>query len=182
MTETPNPYAPPKAVLVDPVTASGGYFTVGTMKLSVMTVATLGIYALYWFYRNWKAIRDRDHLDIAPFWRAFFAGLWTFSLGGRFKADAKERSIGIRLPVVTLGALYLLLQLLGRAPQPYSLLTFLSFIPLVPFDRAARRLNGNGSLSEPTDGRFSAWNIAGLVVGTAFVILVLIGSFVPEGD
>jgi hypothetical protein len=180
MTDIPNPYAPPKAAVVEEATANDVYFTVGTAKLSLMVVATLGFYALYWFYRNWNVIRTRDRLRISPFWRAFFGVLWTFSLGRQFNEDATERNIGIRLPAVALGVLYLLLQLLGRAPQPYSLLTFLSFMPLVPFDRAARRLNGNGSLSEPTYGRFSAWNVAGLVVGTALVILIAIGSFIPE--
>jgi hypothetical protein len=181
MTETLNPYASPKASVVESVTIDNAYFTVGTLKLTLMVVATLGIYALYWFYRNWKVIRDRDRLRISPLWRAFFGALWTFSLGSRFNEDATERNIGIRLPVMTLGVLYLLLQLLGRAPPPYSLLAFLSFMPLVPFDRAARRLNGNGTLSEPTHGRFSGWNVAGLVVGTALVILVVIGSVMPEG-
>ena len=72
MTENHNPYAPPNAVVVEPATASDAYVTVGATKLSLMVVATFGIYALYWFYRNWKVIRDREHSDIQPFWRAFF--------------------------------------------------------------------------------------------------------------
>jgi hypothetical protein len=167
-------------VVAEPVTASGTYFSVGTMKLSLMAIATFGVYGIYWFYRSWKAIRERDHLDISPFWRAIFAPLWTVSLGRRFKADALERHIVIRLPVVTLGILYLLLALLWCLPGPYWLMWFLSFILLVPFDRAARRLNGSGSLAKPIAGPFSVWYVAVLVVGIALLIS-LIGRFLYIG-
>ena len=181
MTETRNPYAPPKSAVVDSVATNDAYFSVGTVKLSLMAFTTFGVYVLYWFYRNWKVIRQRNHLPISPFWRAFFAPLWSFSLGKRFEADAKERNISIGLPVATFGILYLVLSALGRLPEPYSLISLFSFIPIVPFDRAARRLNGNGILAEPTHGRYSAWNIAWLVLGAVLVILAVIGSFRPDG-
>jgi len=181
MTEHHNPYAPPTSKVADPVVTTGAYFTVGALKLSLMALTTFGLYELYWFYRNWKIIRQRDQSPISPFWRAFFAPLWTFSLGMRFKAHAKERNISIGLPVAAIGILYLLLSALWRLPQPYWLISLFSFIPIVPFDRAARRLNGNGSLAEPTHGRYSAWIIAWLVVGTVLLMLAVIGSFIPDG-
>jgi len=142
MTEHHNPYAPPTSKVADSVVTTDAYFTVGTLKLSLMALTTFGLYELYWFYRNWKMIRQREQLPISPFWRAFFAPLWTFSLGMRFKAHAKERNISIELPVAAIGILYLLLSALWRIPQPYWLISLFSFIPIVPFDRAARRLNG----------------------------------------
>jgi len=46
---------------------------VSKTKLAVMSICTLGMYDLYWFYKNWGLVKDRNNLEIKPFWRAFFA-------------------------------------------------------------------------------------------------------------
>ena len=125
-------------------------------------------------------IRDRVGSQIWPFWRAFFGALWTFSLGRRFLQDAKERSIAIELPTTKLGVVYIFVGTLYRLPGPYWLISLLAFIAIVPFEIAARRLNGGGELSEPTSGAYSGWVVAWLVVGTIFLILGIVGSFMPE--
>src|SRR5579863_5993031 len=93
------------------------YFTIGAWKFSLMSIATGGIYELYWFYRNWRLLRDRDDPQISPFWRAFFAPLWTFSMGFRFTDEAKGRNITLTLPVVVLGIIYFVLRALWRLPD-----------------------------------------------------------------
>ena len=159
------------------------YFTVGAVKFSLMSLTTFGLYELYWFYRNWRIIKDRDESQISPFWRAFFAPLWTFSMGSRFRDEAKDQSISLTLPVIALGVIYLLLNALWRLPDPYWLVSLLTFIPLLPFEFAARRLNGGGQLAAPTFGRFSGWNIAWLIVGSVLLLLVLliVGMSIREG-
>jgi hypothetical protein len=67
-----------------------------------------------------------------------------------------------------------------RLPDKYALGVLLSFMPLLPFDRAARRLNGNGQLAAPARGGYSRWNIAGLIFGSLLLVLAVIGSFLPE--
>ncbi len=172
--------SPQESAASEPDTTRQAYFTVGAVKFSLMSATTFGLYELYWFYRNWHIIRDDEHSQISPFWRAFFAPLWTFSMGKRFTGQAKARNMSLSLPVVTLGVLYLLLSALWRLPDPYALVSLLTFIPLLPFDRAARRLNGNGQLAEPTHGRYSRWNIAWLIFGSLLLVLAVIGAFLPE--
>ena len=45
-----NPVPPPVAPL---------FFTTSPLKLIVMSICTMGIYDLYWFYKNWKLVRER---------------------------------------------------------------------------------------------------------------------------
>jgi hypothetical protein len=158
------------------------YFTVGALKFCLMSLTTFGLYELYWFYRNWRVIREREQSQISPFWRAFFNPIWTFSMGARFAGDARARNISLALPAVALGILYLLLHALWRLPDPYWLVTLLAFVPLLPFDFAARRLNGNGELSAPTFARFSVWNITWIVVGSLLLALTLLGTFLPAPE
>lgn len=78
------------------------YFTVGAVKLSLMSLTTGGLCQLYWFYRNWQIITPRYQTKLSPFWRAFFAPLWAFSMGSRFKEEAETRNIPLRFPVTAL--------------------------------------------------------------------------------
>ena len=52
------------------------FFAPPLIKLVVMSLTTLGLYVLYWFYRNWKTIKLRGHDGIMPFWRAVFPLIW----------------------------------------------------------------------------------------------------------
>jgi len=159
------------------------YFTVGAVKLSLMSITTGGIYELYWFYRNWLIIRDCGHDAISPFWRAFFAPLWTFSMGSRLKQEGFERNVPLTLPAPALGVIYLLLNMAWRLPGAFWFVSLLTFVPILPFEFAARRLNGGGLLSVPTFGRFSGWNIAWLAIGSILLGLVVVGQLasIPSG-
>ena len=48
---------------------------ISTTKLIVMSLFSLGLYHLYWFYKQWKLARDRTGENLSPFSRAFFAPL-----------------------------------------------------------------------------------------------------------
>ena len=37
-----------------------------------MSFFTLGIYQFYWIYKNWEYLKNRDQLQIHPFWRGWF--------------------------------------------------------------------------------------------------------------
>lgn len=159
---------------------SQAYFTVGALKFSLMSLTTFGIYELYWFYRNWRVIKNRDKSKILPFWRALFWPFWTFSLMSRFNEDSKDQNIPMVLPAITLGVVYIVLNGLWRLPDPYWLFSLLTFIPLLCFDAFARRLNGGGQLADPTFSRFSGWNIAWLIIGAILLTLAVAGAFMPE--
>jgi hypothetical protein len=48
------------------------FFAVSIPKFIVLSICSIGIYDLYWFYKNWQLVRAREQSDISPFWRAFF--------------------------------------------------------------------------------------------------------------
>ena len=53
-----NLYAPPTATIVDPQLEAANrptpFYVVSTTKVLVLSLATLGMYTLYWFWRHWK--------------------------------------------------------------------------------------------------------------------------------
>jgi hypothetical protein len=147
------PVTPPVAAISAPVVPFP-LFPVSLSKFAVMSICSFGIYELYWCYQNWTRLRDREGLLVSPFWRAFFAPLWGFSLFGRIRdlADSEGVETGWSAPV--LATLYLVLSISWRLPDPWSLISIASFVPMLPVVRTTQRINDR-QLSLATEDRES---------------------------
>ncbi|MCP4690466.1 MAG: DUF3857 and transglutaminase domain-containing protein, partial [Desulfobacterales bacterium] len=109
--------------------ASGArYFPVSLQKFTIMTIFTLGLYKIYWFYKNWKYIRERDNSRIHPLARAIFAPFWCYSL----LKDINGHSGNGRMPAALLALLYFVIAACWKLPDAYGLLPFFSFLVLLP--------------------------------------------------
>lgn len=67
------------------------FFTRQPALLLVYMVLSLGAYALYWFYRNWDAVRVATGQKMWPFWRALFAVIYAWPLFKIMTLQAKTR-------------------------------------------------------------------------------------------
>jgi hypothetical protein len=182
MQEYTNPYrAPTSSVETDvPSTTEVVFFTTSTFKLAVMSICTLGLYELYWFYKNWDFIEERTGQDISPLWRAFFAPLWAYSCFKHIKISAKENNVSGPIPIGLLAIVYLILQALWKLPDPYWLVSFMSFTVLIPFNSVALNINRHLISDFKNNETFSGWNWVAVVLGGLFFVLGLIVTFMPE--
>ena len=171
----------PTATPVAPAVEQTEYFAVSTPKFVVMSIFTVGLYELYWAYKQWKTIKARTGADIMPFWRAFFSGLWGFSLFGQIKADAERRAIGANWSAGLLGALYLVLLVTWRLPDPWWLVSLLSFLPMLPVVQTVERINN--APAHLRNDKYSGANIAGIIVGPLVLALAVLGMTIdPETE
>ncbi len=53
---------------------------VSPSKFIVLSILSFGFYELIWIYRNWKFFKEKEKLDISPFWRTVFAIFFIYSL------------------------------------------------------------------------------------------------------
>jgi hypothetical protein len=159
--------------------ASGDWFTPSTFKFLVMDIVTLGLYKVYWNYRQWKCVKQREGSAIMPFWRAVFTPIWFYFLLRRMAAERSRLGLPA-MPAGLLTALYLALVLTYVLPPPLDLLgSVLAVIPMLAANRYAITLNqatGRGAV----EGRFSALNAVGLALGGAFWLLTILGLFFAE--
>jgi hypothetical protein len=92
-----NIYAPPKAVVADAGWIKNDvdvrFFAVSPVKLVVLSVCTLGLYQIYWFYKHWVLIKRRSEPLIIPWARAFFGFFWCYSCFEFIRND--ERRLGV---------------------------------------------------------------------------------------
>lgn len=100
------------------------YFPVSSLKLVVMSLCTFGIYEIYWFYKNWCIIQERERLDIIPFGRAFFAYFFCYSLFKKTQVTAETRQTQTSIDPGPLAAGWIVLTFLWKLPDPYWLITF----------------------------------------------------------
>lgn len=154
-------------------------FPVSLGKLVLMSIVTFGIYELYWAYKQWDAIRRRENEDVSPFWRACFAPLWGFSLFPRIQKLAEMHHVPINWSGTALATVYFLLGATWRLPSPISLLSLLSFLPIVMVQRGVNDLNAAVAPDAPRNDTYSAANIIGIFVGGILVLLTIVGTLIP---
>jgi hypothetical protein len=119
------------------------YFATSPIKFIAMSLCTFGLYEVYWSYKNWRFIKDRDGLQIMPFWRAFFYPLWHYSLLTELNKTLNSSVLSIGVVRGGLAACVIGLSFTIDLPDPYwllSMLTVLGFIPalLAMQDRPAK--------------------------------------------
>lgn len=182
MQENIKPYETPTSLIEsDAIKIDRAYFfTTSTLKLVLMSICTLGIYELFWFYKNWVLIKKRTEQNIMPFWRAFFAPLWAYSCFKHIKSSAEENKIQKSLSIGLFAFTYFILQVSVRIPDPFWLISFLSVALLIPINNVALRVNKHLVPDFVNNERFSGWNWVGLVLGGLIFVLSLLGAFLPE--
>jgi hypothetical protein len=136
---------------VTPRRARPLYFAVSKAKLIVLSLVTLGLYEIYWFYKNWKLIKSRTGLSIRPFWRALFAVFYCHSLFKSVQESAISHDCRSSVSPGWLAFLYVALTVAWRLPDPYGLVSLLTFLPLLPVQAAINEINARAASTAQRD-------------------------------
>jgi hypothetical protein len=149
-------------------------------KFLILFMLSFGLYSIWWMYKVWKFFKEKDSLDIMPFWRGFFSIIFAYSLFDTILKYAWTNGYAKSYQSFTLFIGYVLTSVVSNfLPDPYWLTGFLSsffFIsPIEAFNFSIENSDRHeATISESFNGR----QIVILVVGIAMWILVLIGLFV----
>ena len=168
-----NPFRPPAAPL-EVATPDTPFFSASTTKFVVMSLGTFSIYTLYWFYRNFAAIRARTGAPIMPLLRTIFSVIWSYSC---FRPIA--HASGKRHPAGILAVVYGLLSACAWLPDPLWLVSFSAIAPVALANRWAAEANGRAAPEALENGSFGAGNWIALAIGVPLGILAVIGAFLP---
>jgi uncharacterized protein DUF4339 len=156
------------------------WFVVGPVKLAVMSIVTLGLYQVFWFYRHWKQARDVQHDDVWPIPRAIFGVIFAYPLFSELADTAAVRGHAHVPNAIFSTILFVALTVAQRLPDPWWLVTFFSVVPLLPIQRAANAIALEDAPGTDPNTRFTGLNWVGIVVGGLFLLLALIGTLIPE--
>ena len=185
--ETPpgdNIYRTPEAELgIEP--SASEFYVVSKLKFAVLYVATLGLYEVYWFYRHWKLYRIYHGESLWPVPRAIFSIIFAWPLFRRFERRNAAGDDPVRWSPGVYAGLYILFYLLGNfaeiaAPEDDATGIFVAVLAMLFALLLLQRVQGivNRAVGDPAasaNRRFSAANIAWILVGLLFWLLTLLG-------
>jgi len=156
-------------------------YVISILKLSILSVATFGVYEVYWFYKQWKSFKVERELKVSPVARAIFAGIMSYSL---FKEVSKAvRSVDKTKSGLEAGFLaiaYFILLSLWKLPESYWWLSILSFLPLIPVQKAINSYWKEKYHNKVTSSRFGLGNWIWSIIGGILVLLAIAGTISSE--
>jgi hypothetical protein len=153
--------------------AEAPYFSVAVHKLIVMSVTTLSMYQIYWFYKNYQRMNQRTGGGGSPFWRAIAAPLTAHGLFAHVRTDAQSRFIPVGWSSAGLAVIYLCLTLICFFDYPWWTLALASVFALVPVQATMDAVNRKVAPSAARDDGYSAANALVIAGGVALTILAL---------
>jgi transglutaminase-like putative cysteine protease len=67
------------------------FYPMSGLKFLILGVGTMGLYDIYWTYRNWHAVKLKNNTDIMPVARGIFSPIWFYPLFSALRKDSLER-------------------------------------------------------------------------------------------
>lgn len=167
------------------------YFSISVGRLVLFSVLTWGIYPIYWFYRNWYAIKKAQSLNIWPVARGFFAIFFCHDLFKRVLRSAKDNGYTTSYSPQWLAAAYIVMVIVGNLWGRTASLGILDLfimafvlgvtpLPLIPVQRAINFNNKKIGSSQEADTKFSGGEVALIVIGILVLLLSVWGMLMPE--
>ena len=150
------------------------FFAVSLLKFAVMSFFTLGLYDLYWFYRNWQRIRVRQQRNIKPSLRTMFVLIYCYPCFREIRKTGLQIVSGSAPPMGLLAAGWTVMYLAFQLPKPGWLIAIFSWVFMVPVQAYVNQINLEAVPGHDKNSRFTAWNWVGICVGALVILLNLL--------
>ena len=149
------------------------YFPVSRQKLVVMSMTTLSMYQIYWFYQNYQRVNARAGSGGSPFWRAIAAPITAHGLFASVRTDAQSRFIPVSWSSAGLAVIYFGTTLVCFFDYPWWTLALGSVFALLPVHATMVAVNRKVAPKGPRNDGYTAANAVWIVIGIALTILGL---------
>lgn len=164
------------------------YFSIPPARLALLSVLTLGLYEIFWFYKNWEAIKKAEQQKISPLGRAIFTVFYCHSFFKKVLQSAKKHGYNDSYSPGLLATIYIILLLVGNGLSRIENTTFgldilwlliaiSSFIPLLSIQKAINFNNSKMIRNFDKNRKFSKEEIILTVIGVIWFGLVVLGTF-----
>ncbi len=182
-------YQAPATESIDAQTDQTGeaLYVVSPLKFSLLFLATLGIYGVYWNYRNWKLLKAHRGANVIPVLRAIFSIIFFGSLLKHVNEELGDEESQHHLPVTLLTAAYVILNVISGVADRLSAKTetvgVLDFVSLVLLPciwfvvlTAQHAINrSQGDIRGESNSQITLVNGIWLLLGLGFWSMILLG-------
>ncbi len=151
------------------------FFTPSTTKMVVMSICTLTLYEIFWFYKNWVIIKNQGK-KCNPLLRAFFSSLFAYSCFRHIRQAKVKNKVEIKFPILFFFIVYFVLGIASKLPGQYGVISMLCFVPIALANRVALAVNRAQQFPDfIINNKFSKWNWLAIIFGGIAWILIICG-------
>ena len=187
-----NIYQAPESDLVTSDLEESQFYVVSNKKFLILFISTLGMYSIYWYYKNWKSYMENSNENIMPFWRAVFSIFFTHSLFRKLNEKALKNDQNHQFSNAALATFYVILTLgsqvtdqlaskgIGLPVTQFLSLLTLPFLVII-FYKA--QVTANIASADPqgeSNNSLTGANYLWIVIGLLMWVLTLSVYFMPE--
>jgi transglutaminase-like putative cysteine protease len=122
-----------------PIFTDSHFYPMSALKFIILSIGTMGLYEVYWTYRNWHAIKSKMNLDIMPIARGIFSYIWFYPLFTVLRKDSIERFAKNKVMLPFIAMVFAVAYIIAYLASSYSehvlatVLGLLSPFLFVPF-------------------------------------------------
>jgi hypothetical protein len=150
-------------------------------KFIILSIASFGLYEIWWIYKAWRFFQQKENLDILPAARAIFSIVFLISLFNKILSFAKEKGYIENYSSVGLFIGFFVGNALTRLPDPFWLVSIFSFVFLIPpFEALNYAKENSNDLVVTEQTSFSGRQVGLIVVGIIFWSLVILGMTMED--
>jgi hypothetical protein len=143
-------------------------------KFIVMNVTTLGLYSIYWGYRNWKVMRTAERTFAWAPLCALFLPITLRSLLDKTENERVALSVSNK-KLTGLVILFFALNVASRIPGYGDVISLFAFVPLIFVNNYLGRINRLNQHDSTEIDRFSVANLVFAILGSILIALALWG-------
>ncbi|HEX7028711.1 MAG TPA: energy transducer TonB, partial [Gammaproteobacteria bacterium] len=162
-----------------PLPADTLYYPVSPPKFIAMWMLTGGLYGLYWFYKNWRYVKQRDQSGIMPVARGIFLHFWYYPLYEELHGDSVKRYGKAQLPPLAVGgvlaAAFLVLYIAGNLAGYELAATLVAMLLVLPLVNYINHAGGNDSAAYKLNSRWRVRHYL-LILLTGPLLVITLGS------
>ena len=145
------------------------------------TLASFGLYELVWIYRTWNYIKEKENLDISPFWRTFFIIFYIRKLLRKIKEYAESKEIEANFSPTTRAVFWIIGSILENRYNKYSpdsafpiVVTFLILLKPISIMNTYYNKTEINTTERPTEW----WHTVLLVLGILLWVSLIINPYI----
>lgn len=182
-------YAPPQAEIAIADTDQPDFYVVAPWKFFLLSMVTLDLYLVYWFYRNWRNVKLNTGESLWAPARGLFYIFFTHSLFARVDKKLDEEgqefdwsagSVATLLVVLALASNVLDRLAFKSIGSPTTDLLSILMVPILPAValKAQKAINlACGDADGSQNAKLTGANWIWIVVGSLWWMLVLVGLY-----
>ncbi|MEE9351410.1 MAG: hypothetical protein V3U78_04060 [Thiotrichaceae bacterium] len=188
-----NIFKPPQADLTPEKREECEFYVVSLRKFLWLSILTMGLYYIYWFYKNWQNQMLKTGEKILPVMRGIFSVFFTFSLFQRIAAKLEDKNKTYDWSVVGMAILFIvstiLSSLIGQLSSgnddniTFVMLISFGFLAATIYSVYKAQMAINIACDDPngdSNSEFSTANTVWLLIGGLFWLLTLLGMYVDS--